>query len=66
MNTAMVIIRNILNIRVENIFELRNVDVIQIIINKKCPSDFSDSDHLNASGAKKVAICFSEYIDTEK
>ena len=68
MNTAMVIIRNILNIRVENIFELRNVfkdvisykqsfvlilsiivlliadilkkrnvDVIQIIINKKCP-----------------------------
>lgn len=30
MNTAMVIIRNILNIRVENIFELRNVfkDVI--------------------------------------
>ena len=29
-------------------------------------SDFSDSDHLNASGAKKVAIYFSEYINTEK
>ncbi len=66
MNTAMDIIRNILNIRVEHIFELRNVDVIQIIINKKCPSDFSDSDHLNASGAKRGAICFSEYINTER
>lgn len=29
-------------------------------------SDFSDSDHLNASGAKKVAVYLSEYINTEK